>query len=99
MSCIARYTIQYIGIRMNDRSLVITKASVHLVQPVFREGDNCDRLFIIDHGTVVSRGQLLMHGSLIGVELFLVDDTTWTHTATTLTYSMLLSLNRDTFDE
>ena len=69
------------------------------VQPVVREGDKCDRLFIIDQGLLSSKGRLLGCGAIVGEQHFLLDRGRWSHSSNTVTYTRLLSLDNATFDE
>ncbi|KAA6426426.1 MAG: voltage-gated ion channel superfamily [Trebouxia sp. A1-2] len=68
-------------------------------EPVMREGDKCDRLFIIDQGLLSSKGRLLGGGAIVGEQHFLLNKGRWSHSANTVTYTRLLSLDKDTFDE
>lgn len=44
------------------------------------------------------RGRWLMHGELLGAQLFLPEgEITWAHSARTLTFSTLISLDKETF--
>ena len=70
-----------------------------LVQAVVREGDKCTRLFILDQGTLSSKGRMLEAGAVVGVQHFLLSRNRWSHAVTTVTYSRLQSLDKDTFDE
>jgi len=72
---------------------------IALLQPVVREGDKCNRLFIIDQGLLSSKGRLLGCGAIVGEQHFLLDKGRWSHSANTVTYTRLLSLDKDTFDE
>ena len=72
---------------------------VCLLQPVVREGDKCNRLFIIDQGLLSSKGRLLGGGAIVGEQHFLLNKGRWSHSANTVTYTRLLSLDKDTFDE
>ena len=64
-----------------------------------REGDKCTRLFILDQGTLSSKGRLLEAGAVVGVQHFLLSSNRWSRSVMTVTYSRLQSLDRDTFDE
>ncbi|DBB02391.1 TPA: hypothetical protein ACH3X3_011394 [Trebouxia sp. C0006] len=68
-------------------------------EPVVREGDKCNRLFIIDQGLLSSKGRLLGGGAIVGEQHFLLNKGRWSHSANTVTYTRLLSLEKDTFDE
>ena len=70
-----------------------------VVQPVVREGDKCNRLFIVDQGLLSSKGRLLGCGAIVGEQHFLLDKGRWSHSANTVTYTRLLTLDKDTFDE
>ena len=69
------------------------------MQPIVREGDKCDRLFIVDQGLLSSKGRLLGCGALVGEQHFLLDKGRWSHSANTVTYTRLLTLDKATFDE
>ena len=69
------------------------------LQPIVREGDKCNRLFIVDQGLLSSKGRLLGCGALVGEQHFLLDKGRWSHSANTVTYTRLLTLDKDTFDE
>lgn len=69
------------------------------VQAVVREGDKCTRLFILDQGTLCSRGRMLEAGAVVGVQHFLLSRDRWSRAVTTVTYSRLQSLDKGTFDE
>lgn len=68
-------------------------------EAVVHEGDKCNRLFIVDQGTLTSKGRLLEAGAVVGVQHFLLSRNRWSHSVFTVTYCRLQSLDRDTFDE
>lgn len=83
---------------MSRNQLLLLKG-LFAVQPIVREGDKCNRLFIVDQGLLSSKGRLLGCGALVGEQHFLLDKGRWSHSANTVTYTRLLTLDKDTFDE
>eukprot|EP00891_Asterochloris_glomerata_P005349 jgi/Astpho2/5349/Aster-x1289 len=67
-------------------------------EPIVQAGDKCQRMYVVAAGTVMHRGRWLMHGELLGAQLFLPEgEITWAHSARTLTFSTLISLDKETF--
>ena len=68
------------------------------LQPIVQAGDKCRRMYMVAAGTVMHRGRWYMHGELLGAHLFLPEgEFAWTHSASTLTFSTLISLDKETF--
>ena len=68
------------------------------LQPIVQAGDKCQRMYMVAAGTVLHKGRWHMHGELLGAHLFLPEgEVAWSHSACTLTFSTLISLDKQTF--
>jgi hypothetical protein len=66
-------------------------------QIIFREGDECSKLLVVEKGVVAARNALLTSGTVIGSDGFFVPGSHWRYQAVTLSYCVIYTLKAATF--
>ena len=87
-----------------------SEAGAVSLQAIFRAGDPRDHILIVERGNVASRGRMLGPGGLMGLKLALLgteegapgsaaSSPVWDHTAVSLSYVNVLTLQCDVFQK